>query len=122
MTWPDVEGFIASALKHSKGEFNIDQAKAMVVNGLWTLLVGVEDGKILGAATLNFFNRPDARVAFVTAIGGKMIGNVDTFKQLKLFAASNGASVIEGAARDSVARLWRRFGFVTKYQIVGVRI
>jgi len=33
-----------------------------------------------------------------------------------------GATYIEGAARESIARLWTRYGFTEKYRIVGVQI
>jgi hypothetical protein len=33
-----------------------------------------------------------------------------------------GATSIEGAVNDAVARLWQRFGFVEKYKIVEVAL
>jgi hypothetical protein len=33
-----------------------------------------------------------------------------------------GATAIEGAARESIARLWQRYGFKEKYRIVGVKL
>lgn len=120
--WSDVEKFISAALEHSKNDFTVDQARAFVSSGQWSLLVAVDGETILGAATISFYNRPNDRVALVTTIGGKMITNPETFKQLKIFAESNGATVIEGAARESIARMWRRFGFSIKYQIVEHRL
>ena len=121
-TWPRVERFIASAIEHSSGEYTLDVAKGYVTTGYWILLVAVDGEEIHGAATIHFYNRLNDRVAFVTTIGGKLISNPDTFKQLKDFAASNGATVIEGAARESIARLWCRFGFKEKHRIVGVKL
>jgi len=122
-TWDKVEGFLADALVHSKGDYTVEQVKVFVTQGRWALIVAVDDsGSIHGAATVEFFNRPDDRVAFITAIGGKLVSSADTFEQLRTYAKSMGATAIEGAARESIARLWRRYGFEEKYRIVGVKL
>jgi hypothetical protein len=122
-TWDKVEGFISSALVYADGEYTVDQVKSMVTQGKWALLVATDDtGGICGAATVEFFNRPNNRVAFITAIGGRLVSNRDTFEQLQTYARSMGATTIEGAARESIARLWRRYGFEEKYRIVGVNL
>lgn len=120
--WGPVEKFLASAIEHSKGDYTIDQVKAYVAQGQWTLLVATDEGSIHGAATVSFFNRANDRVAFVTAIGGKLISSNETFNQLKEFAVSQGATCLEGAARESIARLWKRYGFNEKYRIVEVKL
>jgi hypothetical protein len=120
--WADVEPFIESALKHACGEYTVGNVQTLVTSGQWMLIVAVEDEKIVGAATVNFFNRPSDRVAFVTAIGGRLISSPDTFAQLKAIVASFGATTLEGAARESIARLWSRYGFEEKYRIVAVKL
>jgi hypothetical protein len=120
--WPMVEEFIASALEHSKNDYTLDQVKTLVAMGNWTLLVAVDDSGVQGAATVSFSNRPNDRVAFITAIGGKLISSPETVAQLKSVLGSIGATYIEGAARESIARLWSRYGFEEKYRIVGVKI
>ena len=121
-TWDKVDKFIASALAHSKGDYTVEQVRSLVTQGQWELLVAVEEGVIHGAATINFYNRPNDRVAFITTIGGKLVSNKDTFEELRAFAKSKGATIIEGAARESIARLWKRYGFEEKYRIVGARL
>ena len=120
--WPMVEEFIADALAHSKNDYTLDQVKTLVAMGNWTLLVAVDDSGVQGAATVSFSNRPNDRVAFITAIGGKLISSPETVAQLKAVLGSIGATYIEGAARESIARLWSRYGFEEKYRIVGVKI
>ena len=120
--WPMAEEFIASALEHSKNDYTLDQVKTLVAMGNWTLLVAVDDSGVQGAATVSFSNRPNDRVAFINAIGGKLISSPETFEQLKAVLGSIGATYIEGAARESIARLWSRYGFEEKYRIVGVKI
>jgi hypothetical protein len=122
-TWGKVEGFIADALSHSDGEYTVAQAKVFVTQGKWALIVAVDDsGVIHGAATVEFFNRPNDRVAFIIALGGKLVSSKDTFEQLQTYARSMGATTIEGSARESSARLWQRYGFREKYRIVGVKL
>jgi hypothetical protein len=87
------------------------------------LLVAVdEEGKLHGAATVNFINMPNDRVAFITYIGGKLVSNKDVVKQLGNVLKGFGATKIQGAARESIARLWRRFGFYERYTIVETKI
>ena len=47
------------------------------------LLVATDDNaEIHGAATVSFINYPNDRVAFVTAIGGKLVTSPETFAQM----------------------------------------
>lgn len=125
-TWPDAEPFIKSGLDMGQVDFEdytIDQAKAMVLQGYWHLVVGYDDtGKIHGAAAVEMINRANDRVAFVVSIAGRMIASESSFDQLASVLKAFGATAIEGAARESIARLWKRFGFKTKYAVVGMRI
>ena len=121
--WPSVERFISDGLSHSHGEYNAEHAKVYVTTGAWKLLVAAdENGEVLGACTVEFFNRPNDRVAFITAIGGRLISNKDTFRQLGDVLRYFGATKIEGSARESIARLWKRYGFAEKYRIVEVSL
>jgi hypothetical protein len=120
-TWPLVKDFLAESQAQSKGDYTLDQIKMYVLTGGWLLLVATDDeNKIHGAMTVDFFNRPNHRVAFITNTGGKLIINDETFKQLENICKTNGATAIECAARDSVSRLLERFGFKDKYRIVEV--
>lgn len=121
--WPKVERFIRSALEYSQGEYTAEQAKVYLSQGVWTLFVAITDeGEVKGAACVQFNNMPNDRVAFVVAIGGKLMTNKDTWAQFVSILKANGATTVEGAAREAIARLWTRYGFEEKYRIVGVRI
>lgn len=122
-TWPLVEGFLAEALKWGEDDYTAEQAKDFLARGDWLLVVAVdEENKIHGASAVNFFNMPNDRVAFVIAIGGKLITNQDTYKQFSALLKSYGATKIQGAAREAIARLWTRYGFKERYRIVEARI
>ena len=123
LAWPLVEGFISSALEYSHGEYTTEQAKVYLSTGQWTLYVAVDDvGTLHGAGAVVFNNRPNDRTAFVIAIGGKMFTNQDTWQQFVRLLKLRGVTQVEGAARESIARLWKRYGFEEKYRIVGVKI
>ena len=95
----------------------------MLANGQWLLVVAVDDtNTIHGAAAVNFNNMPNDRVAFVVAIGGKLISNQDTYAQFTALLKAQGATKIQGAARESIARLWTRYGFKERYRIVEAKI
>ena len=123
--WPQVEDFIRAAVdqqEHGK-DYTLEQVQVYVVTGQWVLLVAVnEEGVICGAATVHLFNRPSNRVAFVTYIGGRLITNDDSYKQMCAVLKGFGATSIEGAVNDAVAKLWQRFGFTEKYKIVEVTL
>jgi hypothetical protein len=123
-TWVDVEPFIKSAEeKFGNAEYTTEQIKVYLVTGQWTLLVAVdENNDIKGAATVSFINYPNDRVAFVTAIGGKLVSNPDTFEQMCTVFKANGATKIQGIAKEAIARLWKRFGFEEKAILVEVKL
>jgi len=121
-TWSSVSEFIKTAIEQQTGDkdYTLEQVQVYVSGGQWMLLVATEDEKIIGAATVNLFNRPNHRIAFITYIGGRLIVNKESFKQMCEVLQGFGATSIEGAVNDAVARLWQRFGFVEKYKIVEV--
>ena len=121
--WPMVEKYIANALQYGGDDYTLDQVKVYLAGNQWVLLVAVdEEGVIHGAATVSFINYPNDRIAFITFIGGKLISNKDTFAQMSGILKGFGATKIQGAARESIARLWRRFGFKERYRIVETKI
>ena len=121
--WPEIEPHLEAALEFSKGDYNIEHAKVYCAMGHWQVYVGVEDDdRVIGAAAVEFANRPNDRVAFVVAIGGRLLTSQERFEQFCTLLKAKGATKIEGAARESAARLWQKFGFTEKYQIVEVSL
>jgi hypothetical protein len=121
--WPLVEVFLADALKWGGDDYTVEQAKTYLARGDWLLVVAVdEENTIYGAAAVNFNNMPNDRVAFVVAIGGKLISSQDTYAQFTALLKAQGATKIQGAARESIARLWTRYGFKERYRIVEAKI
>lgn len=122
-TWPLVENLFASALKFGGDEYTLDQIKALLAQGSWVLLVAVdEENKVHGAASVEFFNKPNDRVGLITAMAGKDIVNEDVFGQVCALLKANGATKVQCAARESAARLYKQVGLEERYTILEVRI
>lgn len=111
LVWPKVDHYIANAVAYANNMLTLEEAKLRVVDGTWVLIVALtSDDMVQGAAIVSFFNRADNRVAYVTAIGGRLIASKDIFSQFCDILRQNGATCIEGTVRDSLMRLWERIG------------
>ena len=122
-TWPRVEEYVKSALDYGHGDYTLDQIRLLVSLGNWLLLVAVdEEGHIHGATKVSFINYPNDRVAFITFIGGRLISNQDTFKEMCDILRSNGATKVQGMARPAIARLWKRYGFEERSTLVETKL
>lgn len=123
VVWPSVEGFLASAIPYADGDITLDETKSYCVNGVWKLVVVVDDNnEVHGAATLHFFNRINHRVAYITTVGGRGILIPEIYSQFSDILRSNGATCFEGAVRDSLVRLAARFGAIKKSNIIQLEI
>jgi hypothetical protein len=121
--WPQIEKYVLSAMEYGHGDYTLDQIKLLINTGQWLLMVALdEEGEVHGAAASSFLNYPNSRVAFITFIGGKLISNQETFKQMSDILKQHGATKIQGMARPSIARLWKRYGFEERTTLVEVKI
>ena len=121
-TWDKVEKMLGDAMSHSGGEYNLEQLKVMLVEGKQTLLVLADDNmEIKCSSTIEWINYPNDRVAFITAIGGR--NSKDGWNQFMEWVKANGGTKIQGAAYESVARLWKKaYGFENRYILVEKRL
>lgn len=120
--WPEVEQYVSMAQEFASDEYTVDQVKTLVLTGVWNLLVATEENKLIGAVILAVTNRPNDRVAFIVTMGGKNILNTDGINQIKEIAVRMGATVLEGAVRESVARLAIKAGFTEKCKLIEVKL
>lgn len=117
--WPSINTMLERALEHSGGEYSAEQLRMMLVRGEQVLLIANGESGIVGAATIAFENYPNDRIAFITAIGGRLIAKQSLFDELKEWCRQQGCTKIRGAAREAVARLWhQKFGIEERYRIV----
>lgn len=121
--WPLVEDFFVKASKHASEDYTIDQIKAFLANGNWLLLVATdEENKIHGVAAIHFYNMPNYRVGFITAMAGKAIVNEDVYKQVCEILKINGATRVQCAARESAARLYKQVGMQERHVIMETKL
>ena len=106
--WKDVESFLNASINVSGGDFTLDQLKLSLGRGEQTLLVSVNKQNVInGAMTVEFNNRPNDRVMFITALGGNGIVNDETFSQVESWAKSQGATKASAWAQEAQARLYK---------------
>lgn len=118
--WDQVEPLLEKGLGRSGGEYSVEHLKVYLTQGTQMLVVIIdEDNKVHGAVSVLFTNYPNERVAFITSVGGRALTDKDLWAQFENCVRQNGATLIRGAAFDSVARLWHKaFGTETRYVIV----
>jgi hypothetical protein len=117
--WPVVQEYLNAALTHSEasGEITLDQLRADLAQNRAVLYCATEEGRVCGAAAVTFQNQRNDRVAFVIAVGGVWIAVPGAFDQFSSLLKQAGATKIAGAGRDSIVRLWSRFGLKKKYTV-----
>lgn len=106
--WEDVKEYLNASINVSGGDYTLDQLKLILVRGEQTLLVSVnENNKLNGAMTIEFINRPNDRIMFITALGGNGIVNDETFSQVEAWAKMQGATKASAWAQEAQARLYK---------------
>lgn len=120
--WPVVKPMLERANKHSTGEITLEQMKVYLSDGEFHLLLFIDDSdKTIGAVIYQWLIFPNERCFYVQAIGGKT--NKPCVDAMFEFAQSQGATIVRGAARPSVARLWKmKYGFETIFYMVEKRL
>jgi hypothetical protein len=127
--WPVVKAFLEEAIVKGGDfpdwaqDYTVEHIQSFLTSGAWLLIVATdEENNIHGCASVSFINYPLHRVAFVTAIGGKLISSQETFDQLKTLLKLRGATKIQGYGRDAIVRLWKRYDFEPRNTLVEVLI
>jgi len=121
-TWPLVGQYFAAVEPHTKGDYTLDQIRLKLGVGDWWLITFTEGKTIIGAMSMHYENRANARVAFITCLAGEGMTTDDNWAQLQDICKKDGATMIEAAMRPSTFRLWSRLGFEEKYLIAEVKL
>ena len=122
-TWGLVEELFVKANKYDTGDYTLDQIKGLLANGSWVLLVATDEENVIhGVASISFYNMPNYRVGFITAMAGKAIVNEDVYAQVCRFIKANGATRVQCAARESAARLYKQVGMQERHVIMETKL
>lgn len=120
--WSLVESFLQEGLERgqeTRTDYTIDQVKSYLAQGYWQLIVACDtNGDVHGACAVEFINRPNDRVAFIVTIGGRLVISESNAEQFYAILRNCGATLIELAARQSAARLFRMWGLRDKYTVM----
>ena len=118
-TWPLVKELFEKANKYDSGDYTLEQIKGLLASGSWVLLVATDEENVIhGAASISFYNMPNYRVGFITAMAGKAIVNEAVYRQVCSFIKANGATRVQCAARESAARLYKQVGMQERHIIM----
>jgi len=121
LVWNQVEDYFKEAVNKSVGEYNVEHLKAHVAAGIQTLYIIIDEkeGTIKGGTIVNFVNYPNFRVAYITATGGNMIVNDNTWNKLANLLKQAGATRCHASTLDSTARLYKsKLGFKKIYNTI----
>ena len=122
-TWGLVEGLFAKAAKQDSEDYTLDQIKGLLASGSWVLLVATDnENTIHGAASVSFYNMPNYRVGFITAMAGRAIVNEDVYGQICSYIKANGATRVQCAARESAAKLYKQVGMEERHIIMETKL
>ena len=109
--WPLVEPWFLPVFEKSDASryFDIGHLKYLFIRGEQVLVVGSDkEGIIRGAVAIQWVNHPKARVAYITAIGGRMISSKENHAEFINWVRAHGGTRIEGSANEAIARLWKQ--------------
>lgn len=108
--WNRCKSMIMMACDYAPSDGVAEHMKVALTQGSAKLMLFIEDDDIVGAVCFCWKTTPAHRVFHITALGGKT--TKEHADKMFEYAKQNGATVIRGEARESVARLWRqKYGF-----------
>jgi len=114
--WDKVEVFINRSVNESWGDVETIEIKTRCLSGEYLMVVVVDEQNmmVIGVIVIYLMNRIHDKVAMIVAIGGKGIVKKESHDAFRELLKTHGATVIEGAARPSLARLYNRLGYSNK--------
>jgi hypothetical protein len=116
--WQEGAHLLGEATKFAPDECTPSQLKLRLALGHMTLLC-IRDDEPAAWLAVSFQQLSNMRVLHIHAIYAPGKTSDDAFLLVEQYARQEGASAIQGACSEAVARLWqRRFGFSETYRIM----
>lgn len=117
--WPDLSGYLTEALDCASGELDAGQLRLLLLRGEAKLVALVEGEDVKGALAIEFTDYPNYRVGHIIAAGGTGLTlEGEAWDQVKAWLRSDGCRYVEAFTGESRARLFKRLGLETVYQVV----
>jgi hypothetical protein len=118
--WPQIAALISRAIPYGRGEYTLDDIHAGIARGEMFALGVIDNGVVEFVITAVVAVYPQKRVLYVQYGAGK--GGIHAKDALIQAARTLKTDWIETRCRESVARLCRRAGFDTAYQVAIMEI
>lgn len=113
--WPDVASLVSQAIPYGRGEYTLEDIHEGLRSGNMLAVAKVVDSQVEFVVTCVVAVFPRKRVLYVQYGAGR--GGADLKEKLIEVARVLKCDWIETRCRESVARLYRRSGFETGYQV-----
>ena len=114
--WPQIGALVASAMPYGRGEYTLDDIRDGIERGdMFAAGLVNERAKVEFVVTCCVAQFPRKKVLYVQYGAGR--GGARAKDALIAAAKTLGCDWIETRCRESVARLYRRAGFDTGYQV-----
>lgn len=117
----DVRPYLLGALDYTDGKYNLDDAVALIREGLQTLWVVYNDeiGKAIGCLVTELVVYPRAKALSIFLLGGEVFADIVTvYDELADYAKGIGASSIEFLGRDGWEKVLAPLNFVKTHIIM----
>lgn len=113
--WPAVSVLVSQATHYGRGEYTLEDIHEALRRGEMLAVAKVVDSRVEFVLTCVVAVFPRKRVLYVQYGAGR--GGADLKEKLIEVARALKCDWIETRCRESVARLYRRSGFETGYQV-----
>ena len=115
--WPQVEEFMARAVRTTNDKFTTQSIYDDVKRGFYTLWIIVKDDVIVTALTTRILEYPNKRGLAVDWVGGGNMVEVLALSQstLRKCAEDNNCDHIEGYGRKAWGRCLKKYGWKPEY-------
>jgi hypothetical protein len=94
---------LAAALDRS-GDYSIEDARAMVDDGIWLLWIAARPGKLVAAAVTEITTFPRKSVVWLHAAGGEGEGVAAMWPKVRDYGRSHGCAALRFSGRKGWAR------------------
>lgn len=112
--WAEIERHIAPAMDFSP-DITMADVRSAIFNDMYHVVAVYRGAEMIGAVV---YKIQQQTTAFILAIGGFWIAHEDGIAQFKDFLRYFGMTRMQGIARPSVARLWKRLGVRQIYTVM----
>lgn len=119
--WGTVAPLLQKAIDINPEETSVEHVNYSIRKGETHLLVWDEPNVgITGAATVNFIDYPNERVAHVQLMGGKGIVKAHVFDEAKNWMRAYGATKAQCWCQDNLVPMYEKMGMTNTHKVMRI--